>query len=102
MIKSIGSNKIKTSVFISGTGSNLQNLIKYSLIKNSPIKIDLIISNKVNAKGLKYANKYNIKKKIYSFKNKIIDEKKILIDLTKNNIRLICLAFYGKFYQKIL
>ena len=27
--------KLKTSVFISGTGSNLQNLIKFSLIKNS-------------------------------------------------------------------
>jgi len=38
-----GSKKIKTSVFISGTGSNLKNLIKFSKLKKSPITIDLII-----------------------------------------------------------
>ena len=42
MIKSIGSNKIKTAVFISGTGSNLKNLIKFSKqkthIKNKHFK----------------------------------------------------------------
>ena len=40
-----GSNKIKTAVFISGTGSNLKSLIKFSKLKKSPIYINLIISN---------------------------------------------------------
>ena len=31
MVKLIGSNKIKTAVFISGTGSNLKNLIQLVL-----------------------------------------------------------------------
>jgi phosphoribosylglycinamide formyltransferase-1 len=63
MEKLTGLRKVKTAVFISGTGSNLKNLIKFSKIKNSPISIILIISNTTQAKGLKYANQFNIKKK---------------------------------------
>ena len=50
MIKSIGPKKFKTAVFISGTGSNLKNLIKFSLLKKSPIKIQIVISNNKKAK----------------------------------------------------
>ena len=52
-----GLKKIKTAVLISGRGSNLYNLIKFSKTKKSPILIDLIVSNKKNAIGLKYAKK---------------------------------------------
>ena len=45
MVKLTGLKKIKTAVFISGAGSNLKNLIKFSKIKNSPISINLIFSN---------------------------------------------------------
>ena len=65
MIKFNGSKKIKTAVFISGTGSNLKNLIKFSKQKNFPISIDLIISNNAKAKGLIYANNFKIKKKSF-------------------------------------
>ena len=40
MIKLTGSNKIKTAIFISGTGSNFKNLIKFSLLKKSPIVVE--------------------------------------------------------------
>ena len=100
MVKSIGFKKINTCVFISGTGSNLKNLIKFSLTKKSPININLIFCNKVNAKGLMYANKYNIKKKIYFFKKKAEDEKKILKDLKRSKIKLICLAGFMKILSK--
>ena len=63
MRKLSGQNKTKTAVFISGAGSNLFNLIKFSLKKNSPIKIGLVISNNPNAKGLYFAKKFKIKKK---------------------------------------
>ena len=63
METSTGRNKIKTAVFISGTGSNLDNLIKFSKLKKSPISIDLIVSNNSKAKGLKYASFNKIKKK---------------------------------------
>ena len=50
MAQSTGSKKIKTAVFISGTGSNLQSLIKFSKLKKSPISIEMIVSN--NAKSI--------------------------------------------------
>ncbi len=100
MVKSIGLNKIKTAVFISGTGSNLKSLIKFSLLKKSPIKINLIISNTKKAKGLKYAKLYKIKKKIYNLKNISIAEKTILKDLKTNQVELICLAGYMRILSK--
>ena len=63
MEKLTGLKKVKTAVFISGTGSNLKNIIKFSRVKKSPISIDLIVSNTNLAKGLKYANQFKIKKK---------------------------------------
>ena len=99
MEKLTGLKKIKTAVFISGRGSNLKNLIKFSKTKKSPIIIDLVISNK-KAFGLKYANQYKIKKKIISFKTNRIAEKKSLMVLNKRNIEFICLAGFMKILSK--
>ncbi len=99
-MKFFGSNKINTGVFISGTGSNLKNLIKFSLKKNSPIKIIFVCSNNKDAKGLQYAKKYSIKKKIFEFKNHRSDENKILNYLKKNKIELLCLAGFMKILSK--
>jgi len=96
MAKLIGLNKIKTAVFISGTGSNLKNLINFSKTKKSPISIDLIISNTIKAKGLKYSNQYKIKKKILNLKNIGIAEKRLLNLLKQNKIQFICLAGFMK------
>ena len=96
MAKLIGLNKIKTAVFISGTGSNLKNLINFSKTKKSPISIDLIISNTIKAKGLRYSNQYKIKKKILNFKNIKIAEKRLLNLLKQNRIKFICLAGFMK------
>ena len=95
-----GSNKIKTAVFISGTGSNLKSLIKFSKLKKSPISINLIVSNDSKSKGLQYGKIFKIKKKIFDFKKKHIDEKKILFELKKNKIDLICLAGFMKILSK--
>jgi len=100
MEKSIGFEKIRTAIFISGTGSNFKNLIKFSKRKKSPIKIILVISNNVAAKGLRYASKNKIKKKIFKFKNKKGDEKLILKYLNRNKIKLICLAGFMKILSK--
>ena len=100
MVKLIGPKKIRTAVFISGTGSNLKNLIKFSLKKNSPIEVNLIISNNVKAKGLKFAKLYKIKKKVYNYDKKEISEKRILKDLRSNDINLICLAGFMKILSK--
>ena len=100
MEKLTGLNKLKTAIFISGTGSNFKNLIKFSKIKKTPISINLVISNIHNAKGLKYADLTNIKKKIFSFKDTKDTEKKILILLKKEKINFICLAGFMKILTK--
>ena len=78
MEKLTGLKKIKTAVFISGAGSNLRNLIKFSKVKKTPISIDLIISSTAKAKGLRYGTQYKIKKKIFDFQNIKTEEKNIL------------------------
>ncbi len=100
MVKLIGPKKIRTAVFISGTGSNLKNLIKFSLKKVSPIEVNLIVSNNLKAKGLKFAKMYKIKKKVYNYDKKRVPEKKILKDLKSNDIKLICLAGFMKILSK--
>ena len=100
MVQLIGPKKIKTAVFISGTGSNLKNLIKFSKLKKSPITISLILSNKRKAKGLRFAKIFKIKKKILNFDKKKINEKEILMLLKKDKIGLICLAGFMKILSK--
>ena len=98
MKKSAG-RKIKIAIFISGTGSNLKNLIFFSK-KNKKFKIKLVVSNKREAKGLIFANQNNINTKVYYFKKKVKDEKKILNVLIKENIKVICLAGFMKILSK--
>ena len=95
-----GFKKIKTAVFISGNGSNLENLIKFSKKKNSPIIIVLIVSNNPKAKGLRFSKKYDIKKMIFKSKFQVKNENNILLYLKKNKIKLICLAGFMKILSK--
>ena len=88
--------KIDTAVFISGSGSNLNSIIKNSLKKNFPIKISLVISNNKKAYGINYAKNNKIKFKIINSKKMIDFENKALIILKKKNIKLICLAGFMK------
>ena len=92
--------KINACVFISGNGSNLKSIIKNSLNKNFPIKIGLVITNKENANGLKYAKKYNIPFKFYNSRNQLLFEKNCLLELKKKKIKFICLAGFMKILSK--
>ena len=100
MVLSTGYNKIRTAIFISGTGSNLKSLIKFSKTNKSPISVDLIVSNNPKAKGLYYAKKYKIKKKVLNFKDKNSTENKLFSILKVNNIKMICLAGFMKILSK--
>ena len=111
MAKLTGYKKVKAAVFISGTGSNLKSLIKFSKKKKSPISIDLIVSNNPKAKGLKLGKINKIKRKVYNFKRKYKIENRILSDLKEHKVKMICLAgfmeilsknFITKFKGKIL
>ena len=81
MVKKIGS-----CVFISGNGSNLKSIIKSSHDYNFPIKIELIISNNINAKGLKLAKKYSIPYKFFSSNNKKKFEINCLSEIKKKKL----------------
>ena len=87
--------KKNTSVFISGKGTNLKNLINRSRDSNFPIKISLVICNNKTANGIKYAKKYKIP---YIFINTNFKnyENNILLNLKKHKINFICLAGYMK------
>ena len=88
--------KRNIAVFISGRGSNLKSLIKYSNKKNSLFKIILVISNKLDAQGLKYASKSKIKNYGIKFKKKSNFENYSLKLLKKYNIDILCLAGFMK------
>ena len=100
MVQSTGTKKIKCAVFISGNGSNLKSLIQFTKKKNSPISIELIISDNPKAKGLKFAKIFKISKKIFNYKNKIIAEKKIISEIKNKKIKLICLAGFMRILSK--
>ena len=99
MVKLTGYKKIKTAVFISGKGSNLKSLIKFSKTRKSPITINLIITNNPKAKGLKLGKINKIKKKSFNFKKKNI-ENQVLSVLKKHEIKMICLAGFMKILSR--
>ena len=88
--------KKNIAVFISGRGSNLKSLIKHSKKKNSLFKIILVVSNNVNAEGLKYASKSKIKFYGIKFKKNSNFEDNSLKLLKKYNIEILCLAGFMK------
>ena len=89
-------NKIKSCVFISGNGSNLKSLIKSSRDYSFPIKIQLIISNNINAKGLRFAKQYSIPYNFFSSDNKEKFERNSLYEIKKRKIKFLCLAGFMK------
>ena len=99
-MEKLDGKKINISVFISGRGTNLKSLIKFTKQKKVKVKISLIISSNKNAKGLNFAKKNNIKFIIINYKNKKKAETKILKILKQNNIKLICLAGFMKILSK--
>ena len=100
MIKSIGGKKLDTAVFVSGNGSNLKNLVKFSLSKKSPVNIKFVLSNNKKAKGLNFSKKYKIESKIFLFSNRSKSENQILKYLKSRKIKLICLAGFMKILSK--
>ena len=85
-------SKIRSCVFISGNGSNLKALIKSSRDYNFPIKIQLIISNNINAKGLCFAKQYSIPYKFFPSDNIEKFERNSLFEIKKRKIKFLCLA----------
>ena len=106
MALSTGTKNINTAVFISGTGSNLKSLIKFSNLKKSPISIKMIISNNPKSKGLAFGKIYKIRKKIFNFSKQAKTEKEILELLKKKKNKSYLFSwvyedFIKKFYTEL-
>ena len=99
MVNLTGFKKINIAIFISGTGSNLLNLIKHSKLKNSRFSIKVIFSDNKKAKGLKYAKKYRIPFKILNYENKKMAEKNSLNKLKEKKNKNYLLS---RLYENIV
>tara|TARA_B100000401_G_scaffold422308_1_gene349193 strand:+ start:270 stop:833 length:564 start_codon:yes stop_codon:yes gene_type:complete len=91
--------KKKACVFISGSGTNLRSIIKSSRDYNFPININLIISNKKDAKGICFAKKFSIPHIVLEVNKKKFEqiaEKEII----GRKIKLICLAGFMRILSK--
>lgn len=91
--------KQRTCIFISGTGSNLKSIINHSRDPNFPIKINLVLTNNKDAKGIKYAKKFSIPFKVLEYSNKKF-ERLALREVIGKKIKLICLAGFMKILSK--
>tara|TARA_A100001011_G_C14273589_1_gene828135 strand:+ start:948 stop:1511 length:564 start_codon:yes stop_codon:yes gene_type:complete len=91
--------KKNACVFISGYGSNLNSLIHNSRNHNFPINISLVVSNKINAKGIFYAKKNCIPYIVINTKKRNF-ENILLKEIKRYKISLICLAGYMKIISK--
>jgi phosphoribosylglycinamide formyltransferase 1 len=91
--------KKKACVFISGAGTNLKALIHASRFYNFPINISLIISNKKKAGGIRLAKLFSIKYDVINLNNRL-HEIKLLNEIKRNKISIICLAGYMKILSK--
>ena len=88
-------NKIKVAIFISGNGSNMKSLITDMEDPNHPAEPALVISNKADAKGLRFAKSKNIQTALVisdEFMKRSSFEKEIKNLIFSSGIEVICLA----------
>ena len=92
--------KINCAVFISGRGTNLKSIFRYSKKRGSRINLKLVISNRSEALGINFAKNNKIDCKIINYKNTKKAEKKIFNHLEKYKIKFIFLAGFMKILSK--
>ena len=91
--------KKRACVFISGSGTNLREIIRSSRDYNFPVNVRLVVSNNNKAKGIIFAKKFSIpyiclNTNTYKF------EKIIFQKLIEKKIDIICLAGFMKILSK--
>jgi len=91
--------KKRACVFISGSGTNLREIIKSSRDYSFPVNVCLVVSNNEKAKGNIFAKKFSIPF-ICINASKYKFEKTILKKLFEYKIDIICLAGFMKILSK--
>ena len=88
-------HKIKTAVLISGRGSNMMAILKATQNNDYPAKLNIVISNKPSAEGLKKAEEFGIKTVVLdhkAYKNRHKFEKDLDAHLRASKIQIVCCA----------
>ncbi|MBM5781963.1 MAG: phosphoribosylglycinamide formyltransferase [Pelagibacterales bacterium] len=114
--------KTKVAILISGRGSNMKALVEACEEKDFPAEVVLVLSNKIDAEGLKFAESKGIKTAIVNHKDfndiSISKEmarenfdKKVNEEIEKSEAEFICLAgfmrllspwFVQKWFDKLI
>ena len=95
--------KLSVAILISGSGSNMVQLVK-SMDHEHPAFPSVIISNKSDAQGLEKAKRLGVPTvvidKNYVKENKLDFEKELIKILKLHNVELICLAGFMQILSK--
>ena len=98
--------KLKTAIFCSGRGSNMEALIKAAQDEKFPAEIALVISNKASTPGLEIARGYGVQAVAVESKqfgrDRAAHEREINAILIANGIELVCLAGYMRLLTPFL
>jgi phosphoribosylglycinamide formyltransferase 1 len=87
--------KTKVAILISGRGSNMQAIVKACESFEFPAEVVLVLSNKSEAEGLKFAQEKNIKTAFVNhkeFSSREDFDKKVSEEIEKSGAEIICLA----------
>ena len=87
--------KVKVAILISGRGSNMQAIVKACEDLVFPAEVVLVLSNKFDAEGLKFAQEKNIKTAFVNhreFSSREDFDKKVSEEIEKSGAGIVCLA----------
>jgi phosphoribosylglycinamide formyltransferase 1 len=89
------SKKIKVAILISGRGSNMQAIVRACEASDFPAQVVLVLANKIDAAGLKFAEYNGIKTAFINhreFSSRQDFDKKVSAEIEKYDAEIICLA----------
>ncbi|MBP7709566.1 MAG: phosphoribosylglycinamide formyltransferase [Rickettsiales bacterium] len=87
--------KIKTAILISGRGSNMQAIVQACEASDFPAQVVLVLANKIDAEGLKFAASKGIKTAFVNhreFASRQDFDKKVSEEIEKSGAQIVCLA----------
>lgn len=87
--------KTKVAVLISGRGSNMQAIVQACAAKDFPAEVALVLANKIDAEGLKFAQSQGIKTAFVNhreFSSREEFDKKVSSEIEKSGAEIVCLA----------
>ncbi len=106
--------KTKVAILISGRGSNMQALVNACEVEGFPAEVVLVLSNKLDAKGLEFAKEKGIKTAFVNhkeFSSREGFDKKVSEEIEKSGAKIICLAgfmrllsgwFVNRWFDKLI